>query len=304
MSTPTAERRPLQSMTGYAVAGRETPAGQVSVELRSVNSRYLDLSMRMPDELRAAEAPLRELIGIAVQRGKLECRVGLRTAAGAPSRGALDAVALEALSALDARVRAALPQAAPLTVGDALRWPGVLAEQASIESLLPAILDAARDALADFVATRVREGVKLAMLIAERADAIDAIAIQVAERAPELLALHEQKLVERLRDALEAAGAGVPMEETMARVRQEVILHGMRIDIDEEVGRLRAHVGELRRILAGPGPVGKRMDFLLQEFNREANTIASKASALDLTHAAVDLKLLVEQIREQVQNIE
>ena len=137
-------------------------------------------------------------------------------------------------------------------------------------------------------------------------DAADAIAVQVAARSPELLAQHEQKLVERLRAALESAGAvaGVPLDETMARVRQEVTLHGMRIDVEEEIDRLRSHVTELRRILAGPGPVGKRMDFLLQEFNREANTLGSKAAALDLTSAAIDLKLLVEQIREQVQNIE
>lgn len=291
-------------MTGYALATRDTPAGQIAVELRGVNSRYLDLSLRMPDELRVAEPALRELIGSAVQRGKLECRVTLRSAAVGVPQAAIDPDSLAQLSALDARLRAALPHAIPLSVGEALRWPGLLAEQASAESLAPAVLAAARDALAEFVATRAREGAQLAALIAQRADAIDAIASQVAERAPELLAAHEHKLIERLRGALEVVGAGVPLEETMARVRQEVTLHGMRIDIDEEIGRLRAHVTELRRILGGPGPVGKRMDFLLQEFNREANTIGSKAAALDLTHASIDLKMLVEQIREQVQNIE
>ncbi len=304
MNTRAAERRPLQSMTGYALATRDTPAGQIGVELRGVNSRYLDLSLRMPDELRVAEPALRELIGSAVQRGKLECRVALRSAGAGAPQAVIDPDALAQLTALDARLRAALPHATPLSVGEALRWPGLLAEEASVESLVPAVLAAAGDAIADFVATRAREGAQLAALIAERADAIDAIASQVAERAPELLTAHEHKLVERLRGALEAVGAGVPLEETMTRVRQEVTLHGMRIDIDEEIGRLRAHVTELRRILAGPGPVGKRLDFLLQEFNREANTIGSKAAALDLTNAAIDLKMLVEQIREQVQNVE
>jgi uncharacterized protein (TIGR00255 family) len=299
-------------MTGYALATRDTPGGQVGVELRSVNSRFLDLTLRMPDELRIAEPALRELIGGAVQRGKLECRVSLRAASAAVSQPKIDRRLLEQLGELDATVRSALPHAAPLSAGEALRWPGLLAEQTSTESLVPAILEAARDALDDFVATRAREGDMLAALILERAEAIDAIAAQVAVRAPELLAAHEQKLVERLRAALENAAAGggaqpgvvVPSDETMARVRQEVTLHGMRIDIDEEIGRLRAHVVELRRILSGPGPIGKRMDFLLQEFNREANTIGSKAAALDMTNAAIDLKMLVEQIREQTQNLE
>ena len=293
-------------MTGYALATRETPAGQVGVELRSVNSRFLDLTLRMPDELRIAEPALRELIGGAVQRGKLECRVALRAGSGAQPQAQLEQGVVDHLAALQARVRTALPDSAPLSVGEVLRWPGVLAEQASVESLVPAIVDAAREAIADFVDTRAREGARLAALIFERADAIDAIAVQVAARSPELLALHEQKLVERLRAALESAGAvaGVPLDETMARVRQEVTLHGMRIDVEEEITRLRSHVTELRRILGGPGPVGKRLDFLLQEFNREANTLGSKAAALDLTRAAMDLKLLVEQIREQVQNLE
>jgi len=299
-------------MTGFALASRDTPAGQVAVELRSVNSRFLDLSLRIPDELRIAEPALRELIAGTVQRGKLECRVSLRAASAGEAPVAIDRAALQRLAALDAAVRGALPGAAPLSVGEALRWPGVIAEQASAESLLPAILDAAREALADFVATRAREGARLAELILERAERIDAIAAQVAARAPELLAAHEARLVERLRAALERLAAGadegapaaIPLDETMARVRQEVTLHGMRIDVDEEIGRLRAHVAELRRILSGPGPVGKRMDFLLQEFNREANTIGSKAAALEMTNASIDLKLLVEQIREQTQNIE
>src|SRR5690606_2867327 len=181
-----------------------------------------------------------------VQRGKLECRVALRAAAAGDTPAAVDPTALERLAALDAAVRAALPGAAPLTVGEALRWPGVIAEQASAESLLPAILEAAGDALADFVATRAREGQRLAELILERAERIDAIAVQVAARAPELLAAHEDRLVERLRGALERLTAGseensptaIPHDETMARVRQEVTLHGMRIDVDEEIGRL------------------------------------------------------------------
>ena len=161
-------------MTGYALATRETPAGQVSVELRSVNSRFLDLILRMPDELRIAEPSLRELIGGAVQRGKLECRVALRAGAGALPQAQLEPDVVDHLAALQAQVRTALPDSAPLSVGEVLRWPGVLAEQASAESLVPTIVDAAREAIADFVATRAREGARLAALILERAEAIDA----------------------------------------------------------------------------------------------------------------------------------
>lgn len=299
-------------MTGFAIATRDTPAGQVCVELRSVNSRFLDLSMRIPDELRFAEPELRELIAAQAQRGKVECKVSLRAAGASGTGPSIDPVVLSRLAALDAAIRAALPAAAPLSVGDALRWPGLVADSANAESLLPAILGAARDALADFVATRAREGERLTGLIRERARAIDAIALQVAQRLPDLLAAHEGRLVERLRGALGSALAtgepgttpSIPIDETMARIRQEVTLHGMRIDVDEEIGRLRAHVSELERILDGGGPAGKRLDFLMQEFNREANTIGSKAAAIAMTQASLDLKLLVEQIREQVQNIE
>lgn len=302
-------------MTGYALASRDTAAGQVTVELRSVNSRFLDLTLRMPDELRPAEPGLRELIGGGVLRGKLECRVGLRAPTAGNLEATLNAAAIERLAGLQTAVQSAMPGAAPLTVGEVLRWPGVLAEQGETDALVPTVLEAAREALAEFQTSRAREGDKLVQLILERAERIDQIATQVAERAPELLAAHEARLVERLRAALERlsgqpAGASggapldIPLDETMARVRQEVTLHGMRIDVDEEIGRLRAHVSELRRVVAGAGPAGKRLDFLMQEFNREANTIGSKASALEMTHAALDLKLLVEQIREQVQNIE
>ena len=270
----------------------------------------------MPDELRPAEPALRELITGAIRRGKIECRVGLRPAAAEPAPTGVDPTALARLAALESAVRAALPGAAPLSVAEVLRWPGVLGDQtngsASPETLAPEIQAAGREALAAFEASRVREGQRLAELILERAAAIEAIAGRVAERAPELLAEHEKRLVDRLRQALDslaASGNGetianIPQEETLARIRQEVTLHGMRIDVDEEIGRLRAHVAELREALAGPGPVGKRLDFLMQEFNREANTIGSKAAALEMTQAAVELKLLVEQVREQVQNLE
>jgi len=300
-----AERRPIQSMTGYAQALRNTPAGQLVVELRSVNARFLDLVVRAPDELRAAEPALRELLTASVQRGKLECRVALRPGAGDDERAAhVDERALARFVGLARQVAQAMPNAAPPTIIDALRWPGVVADDTGAADLNAEVVAAAREALAEFGASRVREGARLVAFVLERADAIDAIVAPLAARGPELVDAWQAKLVERLREALEQTGAPVPVEETMARVRQEVAAYGLRIDIAEEIGRLQAHVAEMRRVLAGAGPVGKRLDFLLQELNREANTLGSKAAAIDLTGASIELKVLIEQIREQVQNLE
>ncbi len=290
-------------MTGFAQVSREHPAGHVSVDIRSVNSRFLDLTFRMPDELRLVEPALRELIGGVVQRGKVECRVGWRAAARDADAAALDAQALARFAELARRVGEAVPQAAAPTITEILRWPGVLGET-GVEALAPEIVTAARQALDEFTASRVREGAKLVEFILERADAIAAIVEPLAARGPELLQNWETKMTERLRAVLEPTDAAVPVEETMARVRQEVAAYGLRIDVAEELGRLQAHITELRRVLAGPGPVGKRLDFLLQEFNREANTLGSKAAAIDLTGASIELKVLIEQVREQVQNLE
>ena len=291
-------------MTGYAQVSRDTPAGQLSVELRSVNSRFLDLSLRMPDELRVAEPALRELIVAAVQRGKVECRVGVRTLARDDAAPQVDGHVLAQLAELVRRVAEALPQAAPPTIGEILRWPGLLGEPAGADALAPEVLAAARQALDEFVASRAREGEKLATFMRDRASAIGAIIEPLAQRSPELLAAWQARLVERLRGALEQTDAAVPLQETMARVRQEVAAYGLRIDIAEELSRLQAHVQELRHILDAGSPAGKRLDFLMQEFNREANTLGSKAAAIDLTGAAIELKVLIEQMREQVQNIE
>lgn len=291
-------------MTGYAQAVRASAAGQIVVELRSVNARFLDLVIRAPDELRAAEPALRELLGTAVQRGKLECRVALRPGVRAEAGPEIDEPALARFVALARRVAEALPRASPPGIVDVLRWPGVVAESASAEDACGEVVAAAREALVEFDASRVREGAKLVAFVVERADAIDAIVTPLAARSPQLLEAWQQKLVERLREALEQTGSAIPVDETMARVRQEVAAYGLRIDIAEEIGRLQAHVTELRRVLSGAGPVGKRIDFLLQELNREANTLGSKAAAIDLTGASIELKVLIEQIREQIQNLE
>lgn len=300
-----AERRPIQSMTGFAQSIRNTAAGQLVVELRSVNARFLDLVVRTPEELRSTEPVLRELLSSAVLRGKLECRLALRPGGHDDERSArIDERALARFTALAQQVARAMPDAPPPGIIDALRWPGVVADDASEVDWNAELVAVAHEALAGFSASRIREGARLVAFILERADAIDAIVAPLTARSPELLEAWEQQLVERLRNALEQAGMSIPLEETLARVRQEVAAYGLRIDIAEEIGRLQAHVTELRHVLAGPGPVGKRLDFLLQELNREANTLGSKAAAIDLTGSSIELKVLIEQIREQVQNIE
>jgi len=291
-------------MTGFATALRESEAGAVSVEIRSVNARFLDLSFRVPDDLRAAEAALRDHISTAVQRGKVECRISVRSASGRSGGQVVQTDALDRLILLSDQVRARMPDAAAPTVAEVLRWPGVLAEDDAALALAALAVEAGREALDSFLAHRTREGARLVAVISERAQAIAQIVQPLRERGPELLAAHEKRLAERLQAAVDSLGTRVPVEETMARVRQELALYGMRADVTEELDRLLAHLDELRETCNGPGPIGKRLDFLLQELNREANTLGSKAAIVDLSRAAVELKLLIEQIREQVQNLE
>ena len=294
-------------MTGYASASRDTPAGRLQLELRSINSRFLDLVFRIPDELRSAEPALRELISAGIARGKVECRIALQKLPAESRQPAIDRGLLAQLVAVADEIRTLAPGAQPLSVADLMRWPGVFAEPpADPETVARDVVELGRRVVVELGESRRREGAKLAQAILERADRMQQIVAQLLAQAPELLAAFEQRLVERLRTALgEAAGGGtVSQDEVMERVRQEVVVHGLRIDVAEELSRLGVHIDELRRILQGEGQVGKRLDFLLQELNREANTLGSKAANIDLTSSAVELKLLIEQIREQVQNLE
>lgn len=285
------------SMTGYASATRELPGGVLNVELRSVNHRYLDLQFRMPDELRPAEPALRELIAGRINRGKVECRIGWTAVAAGRKSPEIDAELLAQLVTLDAKVRTALPEAAHLTVSDVLRWPGMLgAENIDLDALRGACRELLQQVLDDFATTRAREGEKLKTMLLERAAGMEQHIAGVAPRMPELLAAFQEKLATRLKEALGAADD--------ERVRQEVVLFANKIDVDEELSRLTAHIGELRRILGAGGAVGKRLDFLMQELNREANTLGSKAADIAVTNVSMALKLLIEQMREQIQNIE
>jgi len=299
--------KPVASMTGFAVASRPTALGIVTVELKSVNSRFLDLSVRYPDELRSVEPALREAIAARVNRGKLECRLSLNRIAADADAG-LNAAALARLRRLAADVQATLPDAAPLTVADVLAWPGLIdAPGAEPEALKAAVLDALAEALDALAASRQREGAALREVLRTHCVAIEAVAAQVQARAPEILAAVERKLAERLEQALGNAlteASTLSRDDVADRIRQEVTLYGLKMDVDEELKRLGTHVAEVQRVLAAGGPVGRRLDFLMQELNREANTLGSKAAAIEMTNASVELKLLIEQMREQIQNLE
>lgn len=304
LSKSTADSRSIQSMTGFSAVTREYSAGSVRVELRSVNSRFLDLSFRAPDELRQAEWGLRERLVATIQRGKLECKISLRAQSAESVIPCLDDAAMIRLATLADQVRAHIPDAAAPTVAEVLRWPGVLAEPDTTNELSAAVQGAGIEAIEALIAHRVREGSRLTEVILERAQSIRQIVQALRVRGPELLQLHERRLAERLGSVVDSLAPSVPAEETMARIRQEIALYGMRADVTEELDRLIAHLDELEDTCRGAGPIGKRLDFLLQELNREANTLGSKAAVVDLSRAAVELKLLIEQIREQVQNLE
>jgi uncharacterized protein (TIGR00255 family) len=291
----------IQSMTGYAAAAADTPRGRLSVELRSVNARFLDLQFRIADELRATEPMLRELIVARLARGKVDCRVFYNDAAGIAAGTRVNAEGLARLRELAQQVLKEMPQAAPLRVGDVLRWPGVIAESPLDEEETRRLAaDLCRRALDELVASRGREGAKLAAAVGERVAAMRRRLEEVAPLLPQSIAAHQAKLAERLREAIGSA-PGVGFDD---RVRAEIALFAAKADVDEELTRLKAHLGEVERTLKQSGTVGKRLDFIAQELNREANTLASKAASQEIADCALELKLLVEQMREQVQNIE
>lgn len=282
-------------MTGYAAAAAGSPRGTLSLELRSVNSRFLDLQFRIAEALRAHEPLLRERISARVARGKIDCRLSLTEE---PTQGAaqLNGEMISRLKALADAARKSFPDAAPLSMADILRWPGMVAEPTDDEGLRSAVDTLCSQALDDFVAARSREGAKLAAGIVERVRAMLVRVDEVTPLVPQALAAYQEKISQRLREAIGSADD--------ERIRVEVALFAARVDIAEEIDRLRAHLGETERVLAAGGLVGKRLDFLAQELNREANTLASKAASPAIADCALELKVLVEQIREQVQNIE
>jgi uncharacterized protein (TIGR00255 family) len=296
----------VASMTGFADAIQATKFGSITVELKSVNGRFLEVSLRLPEELRFAEAQVRERIGAAVSRGKLDCRVSVsRDAAAAGTR--VNATVLGQIAELAHQVQKALPQATPLGIGEILRWPGVIESEAGEPDVWrDSLLIGVDRALQGLQQSRAREGASLASALLERCAGIESILGRLRANLPRILADTERRMNERMTQTLGTSLGpnGLTREEINERIRQEVTLHGSRSDVAEEMDRLATHVTEVRRVLDKGGAVGRRLDFLMQELNRESNTIASKASVVETTAAAVELKLFIEQMREQVQNLE
>ncbi len=287
----------IQSMTGFAARSRDLGNAALHIELKGVNARFLDLGFRIGDDLRQCEMPLRELLSSRLQRGKIECRAHLLPLTTAPRELAANAVMLAQLAKLQGAVRAVLDTAAPLSVAEILRWPGVLGDETiDAEELQRACLALAASAIDDFTATRAREGAKLATMLLDRVAAMRALVNQVTPLLPKAVADYQDRLAAKLREAVAS------LDEE--RIRQEIGVFANRIDVAEELTRLSTHFDEVERVVNKGGAVGKRLDFLMQELNREANTLASKSVSGEVTGIALDLKLIIEQMREQVQNLE
>ena len=287
----------ILSMTGFAAVAADLPGVSLTVDLRSVNHRYLDLSIRLPDELRGLESALRERLSAELKRGKVECRVSLNRPTAGAAALAVSAERVGHLARAGADVLRQVPDAAPLSVAEILRWPGVLAEPTvAPETLAALVQNLVAKALLELAASRRREGAKLATTLEERCAAIEAQVARVTPRIPMLHKAFADKLGTRLKEA--------GLDPDHERLKQELALFATKIDVAEEVQRLATHVSEVRRVLEAGGSAGKRLDFLMQELHREANTLGSKSVDAELSQASLELKVLIEQMREQVQNVE
>jgi uncharacterized protein (TIGR00255 family) len=298
-------------MTGYASAsvgaglrtdGTAAAGASVTAEVRSVNGRFLDLSLKLPEEFRALEPALRELVSACIKRGKVEMRLtGPREGSGdLPVPGS---EALMGLVRVESMVQGWLPKAAPLSVHEALQW---CRSSPVSDSLDEPALEAARDALAGLRAAREREGARLATVLLERVTHIRALAAQAGPMLPAVVQKQRERFLERWNEALAASGAAnsVPTQALQERALNEAAAFAIRIDVAEELARLTAHLDEIERLLQAGGELGKRLDFLIQELHREANTLGSKSAALELTGVSVVMKVAIEQMKEQVQNLE
>lgn len=300
-------------MTGYANAtAQPTPPGEtpnpvvsagVTVEARSVNNRFLDLSFRMPDELRGLEGALRELVSSQIKRGKVELRINTQRESD-NSWPQPQPEQLNRLARMQEQVQAWLPKAQGLSVQEALSW--CKSGGTSVSAADETVLDAARRCIAGLVESREREGSKLVTMMKQRVNTLRELATQAEPLIPAAVQRQRERFLERWQEALSATGSAASISEQSLQERalNEAAAYALRIDVAEELTRLRAHLDEVERLLKKGGDIGKRLDFLMQELNREANTLGSKAVALELTNISVEMKVAIEQLREQVQNIE
>ena len=309
----------IYSMTGFGQAQVNSQLCRLTMQLKSVNSRFLDLSIKIPEELAPFEGHIRETLTRTVKRGKLECKINWQALIPSDTQDSSQLINLDTVQqvvALQNALLAQVPNATPLIISTLLNWPGVLPSSIGAADVLSAVTmeevqALTQTALEQFLASREQEGAHLKQTILDRLTAIEVIVDRLRHQLPELLAQQEQKLTERLLKALDAnkndvaiATSAIPREELLERIKQEVSLTAIRIDVAEELDRLDGHLQNARQNLAEGGNVGKKLDFLMQEFNREANTLGSKSASLLQTQASLELKLIIEQMREQVQNLE
>ena len=284
-----------QSMTAYAQATISTELGELSCELRSVNHRFLDVAPRMPEDLRANESALRDAIGAKLARGRVDVFIRLKESDSSSLEPNLNAA--DNLQNLLDEMRQRLPEMQMIRAIDALKWPGILqakkADPAKMKAQLLGVLDQALDGM---IEARAKEGSKMEGLIRERLAAMTEVIMSVESFLPEIVEAYKARLDEKLID--------IKDQLDPARLEQELVIFLQKTDVAEELDRLNVHIEEVGAVLDKPEPAGKRLDFLMQELNREANTLGSKSQDPRLTKASVDLKVLIEQMREQVQNIE
>lgn len=297
----------VASMTGYAVASGATPLGTVTIECRSVNSRFLDLALRLNEDLRFADPLFRETLQKRIARGKVEIR-GYITPDENAAPVRINTAVLNRLIEVQNTILETLPQANKLSVSNLLAMPGVMVtDRPDQDAVAQAVLTVLNNMLDAFTASRAREGEALANVLLNNCEQIEEVVTDIKGRMPDILAHIENKLRERLENALSSAlteKSTLTREEVSDRIRQEVTFYALRMDVEEEINRLFTHVAEVRRILKKGGAVGRRLDFVVQEMNREANTLGSKAAAIEMTNASVALKVIIEQMREQIQNLE
>ncbi|MGB8855359.1 MAG: YicC/YloC family endoribonuclease [Burkholderiales bacterium] len=287
----------ITSMTGFANVAREYDFGAISLELRSVNHRYLEIQFRLPDEFKSVENPMREAIAARLTRGKVDCRVAFAPKPNSSGTPQLNDNVLAQLAELSAKIAARFPANPPMSVAEILRWPGVVdMPGVSTDMLRDATMPLLQDAIAQLHDTRRREGEKLAALLLERVARMEDLAKKTAPLVPQIVKSYEEKLAAKIVES--------NLTPDDDRIRAEVVLFASKVDVEEELDRLNAHLSEVRRILKAGGAAGKRLDFLMQELNREANTLGSKSVAVDISRTSMELKVLIEQMREQIQNIE
>jgi len=285
------------SMTGYAALEQPIENATLLLELRAVNSRYLDLHFKVDENLRNLEPVIRELVSAQLSRGKIECKLNLIQRTQAHQATQLDEMVMQKLVDMQTNVRVHFPQSRELSVADILRWPGVvLSDATSYSALVDDVKKLVLEGLQALNDSRAREGEKLKVIVLERLTQIEVLVEKVKPLLPALTKEYQSKLEAKLHESLK----NIDQE----RIAQELVLFAQRIDVDEELTRLTTHVSEVKRILNSSAPAGKRLDFLMQELNREANTLGSKSVSVQTTQVSMELKVLIEQMREQIQNLE